>query len=80
MIFIYRVLTNLFYPFLIIFFYFRKLQNKEHKIRFKEKIFSSCFNVVRKNKFKLVWFHAASIGEMKSIIPIIEAINKKLQR
>ena len=77
MIFIYRVLTNLFYPFLIIFFYYRKLQNKEHKIRFKEKIFSSCFNVVRKKNFKLVWFHAASIGEMKSIIPIIEAINKK---
>ena len=30
-----------------------------------------------KKKFKLVWFHAASIGEMKSIFPIIEEINKK---
>lgn len=77
MILIYRILTNLFYPFLIIFFYFRKLRNKEHKIRFKEKIFSSCFNVLRKKNLKLVWFHAASIGEMKSILPIIEEINKK---
>ena len=27
-------------------------------------------------KFKVIWFHAASIGELKSIIPIIEDLNK----
>ena len=77
MIFIYRVLTVLSYPILIILIYLRKFQNKEHKIRYKEKIFSSYFNIIRKKKFKLVWFHAASIGELKSILPIIKEINKR---
>lgn len=77
MIFIYKVFTVLSYPILIILIYLRKFQNKEHKIRYKEKIFSSCFNIVRKKNFKLIWFHAASIGEIKSILPIIKEIKKK---
>ena len=77
MIFIYRILTILSYPILIILIYLRKLQKKEHKDRFKEKIFSSYFNVMRKENFKLVLFHAASIGEMKSILPIIKEIDKR---
>ena len=77
MIFVYRFLTTIFYPFLIILIYIRKLQKKEHKVRFREKIFSSYFNILRKKNFKLVWFHAASIGEMKSILPIIKEINKR---
>ena len=77
MFFIYRFLTIISYPFLIILIYLRKFQKKEHKIRFKEKIFSSYFNVLRKKNFKLVWFHAASIGELKSILPIIKEINKR---
>ena len=77
MIFVYRFLTTIFYPILIILIYIRKLQKKEHKFRFKEKIFSSYFNILRKKNFKLVWFHAASIGEMRSILPIIKEINKR---
>ena len=77
MFFIYRFLTIISYPFLIILIYLRRFQKKEHKIRFKEKIFSSYFNVLRKKNFKLVWFHAASIGELKSILPIIKEINKR---
>ena len=29
----------------------------------------------KNSKFKLIWFHAASIGEFKSIIPIIEKLD-----
>ena len=32
--------------------------------------------MLKKKKSKLIWFHAASIGEFKSIIPIIKELNK----
>ena len=76
MILIYRILTTLIYPLLFIFIYCRKILKKEDSIRFKEKILISHFNVNRKKDSKLIWFHAASIGELKSIIPIIELLNK----
>ena len=74
MILLYRVLTTLIYPLLLIYIFIRKLKKKEDPIRYKEKIFISHFNIVRKET-KLIWFHAASIGEFKSIIPIIEELN-----
>ncbi len=74
MILLYRVLTTLIYPLLLIYIFIRKLKKKEDPTRYKEKIFISHFNIVRKEK-KLIWFHAASIGEFKSIIPIIEELN-----
>ena len=76
MILIYRILTTLIYPLLFIFIYCRKILKKEDSIRFKEKILISHFNVNRKKDSKLIWFHAASIGELKSIIPIIELLNQ----
>ena len=77
MFFLYRILTNILYPFLIIFIYFRVLKKKEDSIRFKEKIFSSHFNVKKKSSSKLIWFHAASVGEFKSIIPIIKSLKEE---
>ena len=75
MIAIYKVLSTLIYPFLFIYIYYRKILKKEDPKRFKEKILSSHFNVVRNEDSKLIWFHAASIGEFKSILPIIEELN-----
>jgi len=74
---LYRALTSIFYPFLIAIILLRKFTGKEDPIRYKEKIFYTHFNVIRKKNLKLIWFHAASIGEFKSIIPIIEELNKK---
>ena len=74
MLLIYRFITFLFYPFLIILIYLRKLLNKEDKERFKEKIFPSYFFPQRDTTKKLIWFHAASIGEVQSIFPIIEKL------
>ncbi len=74
MILAYRIFTTILYPFLLIFIYYRKILKKEDKKRYKEKIFISHFNVVNKDDKKLIWFHAASIGEFKSIIPIIYQI------
>ena len=49
--------------------YFRKLKNKEDKIRYKEKL--SKINIKRNEGF-LIWFHVASVGEAMSILPLIE--------
>ena len=79
MIFIYRLITFLLYPFFIILIYLRKYFNKEENKRFKEKIFSSSFQVKKNDSKKLLWFHAASIGEVQSIFPIIEKFDKESQ-
>ena len=76
MIHLYRMLTNFLYPFLIILIYIRKFIKKEHQSRFKEKIFSRNFNINKNPKLRLIWFHAASIGELKSILPLIKYLNK----
>ena len=77
MLLVYRFISYFFFPLLVIIIYFRSIFNKEHKIRFKEKIFSSNFKSHRNNKKKLIWFHAASIGECLSILPLLDEINKK---
>ena len=71
----YRILTFFFYPLFVILIYFRSLLKKEDRIRFKEKIFSSASNANRNKNKKLIWFHAASIGETLSILPLIDEIN-----
>ena len=75
MILFYRVLTFLLYPLIIFLIFLRKIFKKEDPIRYKEKLFPSKFNFKKRENSKLIWFHAASIGEFKSIIPIIEALN-----
>ena len=74
---VYRYLTYFLFPIFIILIYFRSLFNKEDKKRFKEKIFSSHFMARKDNSKKLIWFHAASIGECLSILPLIDEINNK---
>ncbi len=73
MYFIYRVIINLVFLFSPILILIRLIKGKEDPNRYKEKfcIYS------KKNNFKSVWFHAASVGEFMSIIPVIEKIEKK---
>ena len=72
---IYRFLTFILYPLFIILIFLRSIYKKESRTRYKEKIFSSSFNSNRNIKKKLIWFHAASIGETLSIIPLVDEIN-----
>ncbi len=75
MILFYRVLAILFYPVIILLTFCRVFLGKEDPKRYKEKIFSSHFNIKRNKDRKLIWIHAASIGELKSIIPIVLKLN-----
>ena len=69
----YKSLTYLFYPFSPIYLFLRKLNKKEHPVRFKEKL--SRINITRGEGF-LVWVHAVSVGEVMSILPLIENFEK----
>ena len=74
MILLYRFLTFLLFPIFVIIIYLRRFTNKEDKIRFKEKI-SINETDFPKNK-RVIWLHAASIGETNSIFPLISKLTK----
>ena len=76
MLIIYRFITFFFFFLFIITIFLRKILNKEDKSRYKEKIFSKYFFPRKQKKKKLIWFHAASIGEVQSIFPIISKLKK----
>ena len=69
MFFFYKFLTTIFFPIFIIVILIRKMLKKEDPTRYKEKIFP---NKIKFKKNNTVWFHAASIGEVKSIMPFVK--------
>jgi len=77
MYFLYAILTNLAVTISPFIFIYRIFKGKEDVKRFKEKI---CIYSKKKSKNK-VWIHAASIGELMSVIPIIKKLekNKKIK-
>ena len=77
MVLIYRALSNILFPVFLVIIYLRKIFKKEDSYRYREKIFPKYFNITRKENTKLIWFHAASIGELRSILPILFEIEKK---
>ncbi len=78
MYFIYGIITNIIILFSPLIFFFRIIKGKEDPKRFQEKY---CAYSTKLNS-KTIWVHAASVGEMMSIIPVLEKLekNRKLDK
>ena len=69
---IYSILTNLILLTSPVILLIRILRGKEDVKRFKEKF---CL-YSKKNTLNTIWLHAASVGELMSIIPVIKKLEK----
>ena len=79
MFFIYEVLGLIFILFSPLIFLIRIILGKENPQRFLEKF---CIYSKNPNFKKTIWLHGASVGEILSIIPIIQELekNKKINK
>ncbi len=73
MFFIYKVLINIIFLFSPLIIIIRLIKRKENIKRFIEKF---GFFTKKRTSGKLIWFHGASVGEVQSIIPLIEKLEK----
>ncbi len=76
---IYRIISELFLLISPIIILYRILKGKENKYRFLERY---AIKSAERKSGKLVWFHSSSVGELLSIIPIIEKLetNSKINQ
>ena len=79
MLIVYRILINFVFILSPIILIVRLLKKKEDFIRFKEKF---CFFSKKRRNGKIIWFHGASVGELQSVVPILEILekNKKIHQ
>ena len=73
MLFVYRILINITLILSPIIILIRILKKKENILRVKEKF---GLNSIKRKKGKLIWFHGASVGELQSIVPLLEKLEK----
>ena len=74
MVIIYNLLLTFIFLFSPIIFFYRIIIGKEELNRFSEKY---CSYKEKKNRGCTVWFHAASVGETMSILPVLKKLEKR---
>ena len=73
MFFFYRILINFIFILSPLIIILRLFNGKESFFRFKEKY---CFFSKKRSSGKVIWFHGASVGELQSIVPLLERLEK----
>ena len=73
MFLIYQLLITLIILFSPIIILVRIFRGKEDILRFKEKF---CFFSKKRSSGKLLWFHGSSVGELMSVLPILNKYDK----
>jgi len=73
MFFLYQILINILLIFSPLIIFFRILKKKEDGKRYKEKF---CFPSKKCINENLIWFHGSSVGELLSIIPLVQELEK----
>ncbi len=73
MIVLYRIIINVIFLISPLIILIRLIKKKEDPNRFKEKF---CFFSKLRIPGKIIWFHGASVGEIQSILPLLEKFEK----
>jgi len=71
---VYRLLTDLAAPGLALYLWARRAQGKEDPVRFHERFGQPS---LPRPKGRLVWCHAASVGEAMSVLSLLNAIRQR---
>jgi 3-deoxy-D-manno-octulosonic-acid transferase len=73
MFFLYQLIISILLIFSPVIIFFRILKKKEDKKRYKEKF---CFSSKKRINGNLIWFHGSSVGELLSILPLVQELEK----
>ena len=73
MFLIYQLLITLIILFSPVIILIRIFKGKEDILRFKEKF---CFFSKKRSSGKLLWIHGSSVGELMSVLPILNKYDK----